>query len=151
MREKTALSQHYFTSFACSNFFRPMAHVFRNNDKLWTRKFLRSMKVAHSRKLLLVSRHFSWSWGGGDGVAYGLDVWSINNPVVPPPGQLWSRVFDAQLKYKFFQQALEWRRTNNQKVLETISVQTLRFTSSDLVVRQQKKLTVSISIKCTKW
>lgn len=26
--------------------------------------------------------------GGGDGVAYGLDVWSINNPVVPPPGQL---------------------------------------------------------------
>ena len=25
--------------------------------------------------------------GGGDGVAYGLDVWSINNPVVPPPGQ----------------------------------------------------------------
>ena len=26
--------------------------------------------------------------GGGDGVAYGLDVWSIDNPVVPPPGQL---------------------------------------------------------------
>ena len=26
--------------------------------------------------------------GGGDGVAYRLDVWSINNPVVPPPGQL---------------------------------------------------------------
>ena len=26
--------------------------------------------------------------GGGDGVAYGLDVWSINNPVVPPPWQL---------------------------------------------------------------
>ena len=25
---------------------------------------------------------------GGSGVAYGLDVWSINNPVVPPPGRL---------------------------------------------------------------
>ena len=150
MREKTALSQHYFTSFACSNFFRRWPMFFGIMINYGLGNFWEVWKYCTAGSFFWPAA-ISPGVGGGDGVAYRLDVWSINNPVVPPPGQLWSRVFDAQLKYKFFQQALEWRRTNNQKVLETISVQTLRFTSSDLVVRQQKKLTVSISIKCTKW
>ena len=44
---------------------------------------MRSIKVALSRKLLPAA--ISPRRGGG-GVAYGLDVWSMNNPVAPPGG-----------------------------------------------------------------